>query len=739
LERDYIYKLAEKGFKFFPCKRRKTKEEGDKAPATQRGFYDATSDRTALENYFEGNDCRIGFAGGKHNHNVVVIDVDINKDGDIRTVDDFLIELQLLGSIDLDGFQVETPSGGRHLYFRAPESFSGGTRFFGKNLSIDVRATGQYAIFPDNIDYVVYDSEIEIEDFYKHIPELPQWVVDFKEKKNELALSGQDNNLSEKVKMPKNAFLEIRSALNFIDSDNRDDWVKVGMALRSTNAAQAFGLWDEWSQKSEKYLPGEPGKIWRGFKPSNIEINTLFYIAKRNGWESPLETLQAPEVEIVGNVDTDIEIAISDNKPTFPQELLEIGGVIGDFMHHINQTAIVPQPIFSFAGALTAVGSLFGQKIASDKGRIRTNLYSLVVGDSGSGKDNARQAIRNCFFHSAVSAGDILQIENLASDAGLINSLIDFPNQLLLLDEIGSFLQSTSGRKANAHLAAIQTNLLTLYSSAGSQFKTKSYANTEASQVIYQPNVCLYGTTTSTTLYSGLTIENLTDGFLSRMIVFETDDHLPEPLSRKERKRRNNKPSPELLESLRRINEKPKNVKSVGNFANQTGNFSAPEPQLVMETGLAEEIFQDFEDEILGLRRKLKADGRPDSLYNRSAQIAEQVALIIAGSNNIDNPVITDKEARLGIALAKYSADLMIYIAENYLAENEQEKETKNILNMIKSAGKMTKTQLTRKTQKLKAFERNDIVDTLIESGQLKEVREVNSEKKKNKTFLMPI
>ena len=41
----------------------------------------------------------------------------------------------------------------------------------------------KYAIFPDDEIYNVYDSDIEIEDFYNHLPVLPDWIADFKKQR----------------------------------------------------------------------------------------------------------------------------------------------------------------------------------------------------------------------------------------------------------------------------------------------------------------------------------------------------------------------------------------------------------------------------------------------------------------------------------------------------------------------------------------------------------------------------
>ena len=45
-------------------------------------------------------------------------------------------------------------------------------------------------------------------------------------------------------------------------ADDRDTWLRVGMALHSASP-DLLGEWDQWSQQSEKHSPGECARQWR--------------------------------------------------------------------------------------------------------------------------------------------------------------------------------------------------------------------------------------------------------------------------------------------------------------------------------------------------------------------------------------------------------------------------------------------------------------------------------------------
>jgi putative DNA primase/helicase len=80
----------------------------------------------------------------------------------------------------------------------------------------------------------------------------------------------------------------ITDALHHIDADDRQMWLKIGMALHDHLGERGRSLWDRWSETSEKYNPLDQEKVWRSFgKRSGIGIGTLFHHAIQAGWKPP--------------------------------------------------------------------------------------------------------------------------------------------------------------------------------------------------------------------------------------------------------------------------------------------------------------------------------------------------------------------------------------------------------------------------------------------------------------------
>ncbi len=723
---DCVKKYTDQGFHIFPCSL-------SKIPITRHGFYNATNDYELLRKQFYKEDLLIGFPTGKKN-GIVVIDFDINKpledesgkkildeQGneiiDPRSVDELIEEIKEYGEFPTDTFQVQTQNGGRHFYFLAPDTeASSRRRFLNKTLPIDIKANGGYVItVSENDFYIVYDDvdELGIDDIKSRCLPLPDWIEKFQKQQAEVVPAG--------IVLPPEEIHEIRSALSYISSDDRDTWVRTGMALKSTGSVSAYGLWNEWSQTSSKYKADDMEKRWAGLKPADITIASLFHEAKKYGW---LSTYQKKEVQVIPpsqetqeynpNLPTDEEIEkiqIAYKKQPFPDDLLHPPGLVGEIMQHILERAIIPQPIFALSAALCAVATLAGRKYQSPSG-IRTNIYCLNVGDSGSGKDAPRKIIKKLFEESGV--GHRACVEDCASDAAIVTVMTITPSQMFLLDEIGRLLETT--KKGGTHLYNVVSVLLKMYSSSDEIYYGKVYAATDKDNQIkiVQPNLCILGNTSPDVLYKGLNFEAASDGFLSRMLIFETDNSL----QRKDRKKLLlKKTAKSLIDQIKALEKRPINVDPEGNM----DAALYPRPKIVEIDENAESMLEEFDEFIFTMRTQLKKDNRNEIIYNRTEQLAQQIAMIVAIGNNINDPVVTADEMSYGIGLAKYLADEMHFIVENYMAKNDLEHEVKRILAIIRNSGYLSLPDIIKKTQNLPGYLRNDVLQTLQESGQIEE------------------
>jgi hypothetical protein len=76
-----------------------------------------------------------------------------------------------------------------------------------------------------------------------------------------------------------------KSALKAIPSDDRDVWLKIGMALNAAFGELGYGLWLDWAQTCPKYDNEDSRRVWDSLKRSGITVATLFKLARDHGWK----------------------------------------------------------------------------------------------------------------------------------------------------------------------------------------------------------------------------------------------------------------------------------------------------------------------------------------------------------------------------------------------------------------------------------------------------------------------
>ena len=702
--KDLIKKYTDQGFKIFPC-------NADKTPATSTGFKAAHSDYNLLCKQFYRQDMLIGLPTGSEN-GIVVVDIDI-KDG--RSVDELKEALKEYGEFP-PTFEVETMSGGRHLYYRVNETgLSAHTHFFDKSLPVDLRGGGGYVCAGDYKRYFPLDVE-DIDNIRSLMAELPEWIENYRKTEYFEPVEG--------VILPDTEIWELRSALACIDADDRDTWVKVGMALKSTGSLQAKGIFTEWSMKSDKFDAVDQEKKWKSFKPADVTIASIFHMAKEKGWVTTYEKTAPVMIS-----DKEIEQRLSEiksyEKKPFPKELLNPPGFVGEVVEYMNSQAWRDQPILSVAAAITFAGALMGRRFQAKDG-MRTNIYCMGIGETGCGKDNARSCIKKIIEQCNDSGmANFCTVENIASETSIYSALTLEPSPIFLLDEIGIFFKTTQGNNAS-HLIGVPAALLKLFTSSDIMTSGKSYADTKKQIRVNQPNLCIYGTATPGQFFDNLSKENLEQGLLGRMLVFESEEARP-PAKRYVDKK---KPSTDLTDKVKWLFHHTKNH-------NPEGNVSGVEivnPLVVPLTIEADEMIWNFTQEMDEAFHQAKRDGRVYEIYTRCVEIAKKVALILAVGCHVGEaqPIIEPLHMDYAIKLSRFLFEALHYSVENKISNSTQEKNVQKVLQIVRSNGKITISDLTRKCQHLKSSERKDIIETLKEAKLIEEfLEDVNGKKRR--------
>ena len=280
------------------------------------------------------------------------------------------------------------------------------------------------------------------------------------------------------------------------------------------------------------------------------------------------------------------------------------------------------------------------------------------------------------------------------------------------------FLDAVADRKRSPrHITDILDLMTELYSSAATTFLGPEYAVPvkKGRKDINQPCLCVYGTTTPVLFWNALKSANVADGSLARFLILKTRDDYPEGFCGNAIRQL----PEELIVATKAIVEGG----SMGE-GNMQGTTSGPEtpvdPMVVPMSDGARALFTDLADQVIARLREARATPWSPILA-RVWENAAKVALIRAVSANPSAPVIREVDANWAIAMVRYAVNTLIEDVERHVADNQTEQNHKRVLGLIRKAGRkgVAQNSLTRRTQFLDGRQRREIIQALIEGGQI--------------------
>lgn len=664
-------RYAELGYPVFPC------APGGKKPLTEHGFHDATTDSEQIEAWWREHPCaNIGMPTA----GMVIVDIDDPATSWVTGQDNRELSL-------LTGPLANTPRGGRHCFFRQPAGKTWRCSEGKLADRVDVRAEGGYVVVAPSVNGAGRGYEwVEmhaLDGSPASLPEPPAWLI------AEL----------DAIQSPEKSAAAPKSSGEKIIPEGRRNSTLASVA----GSLRRLGL--SVSEIAATLLQANTERC----RPP-LPVREVEQIARSMGRYEPdgvTESLAFDDyAEVVGG--TPLEPSAEDPGP-FPESLLSVPGFIGEVVAFNLATATRPQPVLALAGAIALQCVLAGRKVKDERGN-RTNIYIIGIAPSGAGKDHARKVNKNLLF--AAGLGKLEGNEDIASDAGLVSAVEVAPAVLFQIDEIGRFLRTIGDPKRAPHLYNVLTVLMKFFSSGNSVFRGKAYADADRNKVINQPCVVVYGTTIPEHLFESLTADSLTDGFIARLINMEAGETPP-------RRRAVEMTVPKSLTEA---------AKWWGDF-NPGGNLQQehPDPKLVPTTPEAVEIFEALAQKV---DTELKRKHPGCSLWARAEEKACRLALAYACSRDRVNPVIDAAAARWACEFADYVTRRMLYVCQIWVADGVFDGRQKKVLRVIRQAGgRITRNELARKTQWLTQRERQEVIENLLETEQLRQDKEATGKR----------
>lgn len=251
-------------------------------------------------------------------------------------------------------------------------------------------------------------------------------------------------------------------------------------------------------------------------------------------------------------------------------DMLRPPGFAGEVVDWINSCSHYPRLNLAVITALTAIGNVGGLKYRDDLSNVTTNLLSICVAGTGTGKDwmiDAFTEIMQSSGYGAACCGD------MKSKQEIVRNLIEHQAAFYIKDEIGEILRAIDNAKKNggaAYMEGITGEIMSIFTKANSSLQVGGDVKRELIKVMKneiasltkrieenddstgfcadkltsikplfesisirgclpRPFLSLIGYTTMEAFEGSINIEVVKNGLLNRTIIVEEQETNPKP------------------------------------------------------------------------------------------------------------------------------------------------------------------------------------------------------------------
>lgn len=664
------------------------------------GVHDASKDEARIRDWFTRvPGANIGIATGAAS-GFDALDVDPRNGGD-----DTLADAERKHG-KLPDTALQLTGGGGYHYLLAHDP---AVRLRSPGRGIDIKSTGGYIVAEpsSHVSGGTYAWEGSADPTDGHpIAPAPPWL-----RGTAPSFSAGSGSVGGVGYLPPQRIADLRAALAHLDASDYHVWIGVGQALHSTEAPEAFEIWDTWSQSAANY-DGSTAAKWRTFNAGGpLHVESIFVWARDAGWDGtapqvavPVESIRPYEAPSVSALDT-------------PSQLLQLPGALGTFVDLCNRTAPKPQPQFAVQAALAFAQVVMGRRYRTARNNW-PGMYFVNVGKSASGKEHARTVIDAVLTEAGI--GHLVGPSGYTSDSAVFSALYHQPAHLTVIDELGELLNNAKAQ-GNFHKRSALKALTEVWGLMGGTLRPQGYSTMGlrpeqraemAARCVHRPSLTMLGMTTPKTFYDSLTEAAIEGGFLNRLLIVESTigrqlsrecDPLEVPDS--------------LIEWCRAVRE--------GQGGNLSGldmpADSVPVPRVVDFLPEARAAFRAYEAEVLASMDRLEAEGLSE-MEGRSVEKALRIALSLAVSDNVALPFIRLEHAEWAIEYVRYYTNQTIEAVRTHLTGSLFGQWRAAVLETLRKAGPRGRTdrelsKFCRLFAGLEPRQRDQVLKALTDEG----------------------
>lgn len=499
---------------------------------------------------------------------------------------------------------------------------------------------------------------------------------------------------------------DLREALATIPADDYHQWVNFGNALCELGQA-GFSLWDEWSQKSDKYDAQAATRKWRSFRSGAFQLESIFHAAMQGGWINSASIAPAmPDPVPVESV----KVAKMKEIPVQPDAVLRPPGMLGTITDWVNATSRKPQPAFAVQTAIAFASTVLGRRFVTEH-RNWPSLYLLNIAQSASGKEYAKKAVEDLL--DACGLDRLIGPSSYTSASGVLSALHDQPCHVTVIDEFGKEIEMASV-KNNERAKGTQRALMEVWGRCDGTMRPQGYSTIGLSaqdiarmkeRTIRNPALTLLAMTTPESFFGSIGSAAARDGFLNRFIIVESDI------------------GPQVSQFAPRI-DVPQSIiewaQAMHRASDSLADPSAcaslvPTPiEIRFSTG-ATALFKSYEAECVAQAVTLRESGLME-MVGRNCEIAMRLALIVACGRREGLPEdISTDDMAWAIDYVRVHSERAIDSLMNCVSDSEFEAAKMQVLSLIRQAGPrgMTERDINKASRKFRSVPQRQQVELL--------------------------
>ena len=446
-----------------------------------------------------------------------------------------------------------------------------------------------------------------------------------------------------------------------------------------------------------------------GDKEIRTTVESIYKTHLRN------HPLADPAAVISGGADEIFEPFIGSGKTaTVPVEILQPGGLMQEIMDYIEISSAASIPLFNVGAAASLVGSLIGQRVMTESG-LRTNLYVIALGYSGSGKNAPISALPQLIRNS--NAAILESVTELSSAAAVLKALASkgHHRMLISLDEIGMLLR---GLKNPMDPRAEIPRILTKLFSGTDRSERKVYADEKLNFSVPWHHLSIYGASTPEEFWGSLSESDGTNGFLARLLILENKDPAPMPKSD------NNPDVPAKLTNS--MNElwgiEPGRDPNAGDL--EIADDIRPVPIRIRFSPQASALLDPIRLKYHNLKNDARGSGCHASIYARVHEHALKLSLIhhmsATGAAGAQKTIGADSAA-WAVALAEFACSKTLEGIRDNIAGSEWHANEQKIVRAIKGRSTAERPGLSvrelAKAVCLPEYKFNELIKGMISKG----------------------